>query len=74
MAAESGTKPKSSKQTRFSMMIVGIIIGSVIGWLMFDSLSIGIAFGLPIGIVFGMAFASTSTEREGTKKEKISKK
>lgn len=68
------TRKKPSKETRFSMMIVGVIIGSVIGWLMFDSLAIGIAFGLPIGIVFGMAFASTSTEHEGIKKEKLSKK
>jgi F0F1-type ATP synthase assembly protein I len=67
-------KGKPTRKTRFSMMIVGIIIGSVIGWMMFDSLSIGIAFGLPIGLVFGMAFASTSTEHEGTKREKPDKK
>jgi len=74
MVEQAKTKSKPSKQTRLSMMLVGVVIGSVIGWLMFDSLLIGAAFGLPIGIVFGMAFASTSTEHEGTKKEKISKK
>lgn len=50
-------------------MLSGIAAGSIIGWLMFDSVVIGIAFGIPIGFVFGMAFSSTSTDKEWKSEE-----
>ncbi|HEY6737753.1 MAG TPA: hypothetical protein VI076_02805 [Actinopolymorphaceae bacterium] len=41
-------------------IVIGLLMGVVIGMLMFDDAATGIAAGLPIGVIFAMIFRSTA--------------
>ncbi|HEY6738904.1 MAG TPA: hypothetical protein VI076_08640 [Actinopolymorphaceae bacterium] len=45
-------------------IVIGLLMGVVIGMLMFDDTATGIAAGLPIGIIFAMIFRSSAKKTD----------
>ncbi|MFJ6195300.1 hypothetical protein [Micromonospora sp. NPDC092111] len=64
MTESTGTKRRSSA------WVVGLLVGVVIGWLMFED-AIGIAFGIAIGTAFAIAFGAFDRKKDGDRKKDV---